>query len=90
MTQLTFDMIRHRRSHYCTVQGSPRLQRALALLMDGQPHTSIEIRDYANVTSVSCCVDELRKNGYNIPKAEFVRTTDTGARVYVYQLKKGG
>lgn len=89
MTQLTFNMIRHRRSHFALVSESPRLQRALTLLLDGQPHTSIEIRDYANVTSVSCCVDELRKNGYDV-ECKFVRTTDTGARVYTYQLKKGG
>ena len=88
MTQLTLSMASHKRSHYASIADSPRLQRALSLLSDYQPHTSREIREYADVSSVSTTIDELRKNCCVI-ECRFVRTTETNARVYEYRLIKG-
>lgn len=45
---------------------SPRLQRALALLKDGKPHTTREIVRGANVVAVNSCIAELRQNGAEI------------------------
>lgn len=45
---------------------SPRLQRVLALLQDGQRHTTRDIVRRARVCAVNSCVAELRDNGFRI------------------------
>ena len=45
---------------------SPRLQRVLALLSDGQPHSTRDIVRRAKVMAVSACVAELRTHGAEI------------------------
>jgi hypothetical protein len=45
---------------------SPRLQRVLAVLRDGRPHTTREIVRRANVVAVNSCISELRANGAEI------------------------
>lgn len=45
---------------------SPRLQRVLALLQDGAPHTTRDIVRRAKVCAVNSCIAELRDNGYRI------------------------
>lgn len=45
---------------------SPRLQRVLALLKDGRPHTTREIVRRAHVVAVNSCIAELRENGAEI------------------------
>ena len=45
---------------------SPRLQRVLALLKDGKPHTTREIVRKAHVVAVNSCIAELRANGAEI------------------------
>lgn len=42
---------------------SPRLQRVLAVLKDGRPHTTRSLIREANVCSVSSCIAELRCHG---------------------------
>jgi hypothetical protein len=45
---------------------SPRLQRVLAVLRDGKPHTTREIVRRAHVVAVNSCIAELRANGAEI------------------------
>ncbi|KJS43523.1 helix-turn-helix domain-containing protein [Roseovarius sp. BRH_c41] len=45
---------------------SPRLQRVLAVLKDGRPHTTREIVRRAHVVAVNSCISELRANGAEI------------------------
>ena len=44
----------------CNVNGSPRLQRVLAVLSDGKPHTTLEIAQDAHVVAVDTAIRELR------------------------------
>jgi hypothetical protein len=50
------------------VETSPRLQRVLRLLRDGQEHSTRDIIVRANVCAVNSCIAELcdPKNGYDI------------------------
>ena len=82
-------MKKKKRSHYAIAHRSERLKRIYNLLKDGREYTSRQIVKLANVIALSASIDEMRKNGFCI-SCHYVRTTDTGARVYVYQLKKGG
>jgi len=45
---------------------SPRLQRVLALLSDGRPHTTRDIVRKARVMAVNACISELRHHGAEI------------------------
>lgn len=45
---------------------SPRLQRVLALLSDGRPHTTRDIVRKARVMAVNACISELRFHGAEI------------------------
>lgn len=65
---------------------SPRLQRVLALLRDGRPHTTRMIVRKARVMAVNACVAELRQHG-----AEILchRARVNGAWRYYYTMTKG-
>lgn len=45
---------------------SPRLQRVLAVLKDGRPHTTRQIVRSAGVCAVNSCIAELRQHGAEI------------------------
>ena len=45
---------------------SPRLQRVLAVLADGRPHTTRDIVRKGRVMAVNACVSELRAHGAEI------------------------
>lgn len=45
---------------------SERLQRVLAVLADGRPHTTRAIVRKARVMAVSACISELRQHGAEI------------------------
>lgn len=64
---------------------SPRLQRVLALLSDGRPHTTRDIVRRARVMAVNACISELRHHG-----AEIVCTQRIvgEARRFSYQMTK--
>jgi len=65
---------------------SPRLQRALAVLADGKPHTTREIVRKGRVMAVSACVSELRHHGAEIEcRQELVN----GQRRFFYTMLKG-
>lgn len=70
--------------HAATVDSSPRLQRVLELLRDGQEHSTQEICLEARVMAVNSCIAELRANGYAVETAR--RKTDGGQRYYTYRL----
>jgi len=48
------------------IDKSPRLQRVLAVLWDGLPHTTLDIIQQANVCAVNSIIAELRDNGFSI------------------------
>lgn len=52
--------------HYAKIENSDRLRRVLAVLSDGQPHSTLEIIAYARVCAVNSCIAELRMNGFRI------------------------
>jgi hypothetical protein len=58
---------------------SPRLQRVLRLLADGEWHSTMTIIQEANVCAVSAVVSELRANGVAIECAQ-------RGKVWVYRL----
>ncbi len=64
---------------------SPRLQRVLALLRDGRPHTTRDIVRRARVMAVNACISELRQHGAEIHcTAQFVN----GKRRFFYTMTK--
>jgi hypothetical protein len=66
---------------------SPRLQRVLALLGDGRPHTTRDIVRRARVMAVNACVAELRTHGAVILCR--VEVLPNGQRRYYYTMTKG-
>lgn len=52
--------------HFAHLSSSRRLQRVLAVLRDGRPHTTREIVRRADVCAVNSIVSELRANGFAI------------------------
>lgn len=53
--------------NYARYETSDRLQRTLEFLLDGQPHTTRDIANGADICAVSAAVDELRENGFDVP-----------------------
>jgi len=51
--------------HYAAYRKSDRLQRLLALVLDGKPRTTMEIINGAGVCAVNSAACELRENGFN-------------------------
>ena len=64
---------------------SPRLQRVLALLSDGRPHSTRDIVRKACVMAVPACVAELRHHGAEIRCVK--QATPYGWRFY-YSMTK--
>ena len=67
---------------------SPRLQRVLALLSDGKPHTTRDIVRRARVMAVNACVAELRQHGATITCVKQAARNGGGWRFY-YTMTKG-
>lgn len=70
--------------HAARLIASPRLQAVLAVLSDGEEHSTLEIIHEAGVCAVNSCIAELRTNGYHIACRQ--RKAPGGGRVFVYQL----
>ena len=60
---------------------SPRLLRVLAVLSDGEPHTTRDIADAANVVAVDTAIRELRGYPNHLP----IHRSQKG-HVHSYQL----
>lgn len=65
---------------------SPRLQRVMALLSDGQQHTTRDIVRRARVMAVNACVSELRAHGAEIDCTQRLKD---GQRLFYYRMTKG-
>ena len=65
------------------IENSERLQRVLALLQDGQEHSTLDIIIGAGVCAVSACVAELRAGGHAITCRR------TGKTKFLYKLERG-
>ena len=68
--------------HFARLKNSPRLQRVLSVLADGQEHSTREIVEKAQVCAVNSIIGELRDNGFPIPRARQQK------RVWFYRLGK--
>jgi hypothetical protein len=66
---------------------SPRLQRVLAVLSDGRPHTTRAIVRRARVMAVNACVSELRHHGAEIVCVK--RANPAGGWRFYYTMTKG-
>lgn len=66
---------------------SPRLQRVLALLSDGKPHTTRDIVRRARVMAVNACVGELRHHGAEIKCVKQAGPKGAGMRFYYTMTK---
>lgn len=64
---------------------SPRLQRALAVLSDGRPHSTRDIVRRARVMAVNAVVSELRQHGAEIICRAEVKD---GQRKFLYTMTK--
>ena len=73
--------------HSAAVERSPRLQRVLALLRDGNEHSTRAIVQECDVCAVNAIVAELRDNGYPVECRQEVRPG--GGRVWLYRLPRG-
>ena len=67
---------------------SPQLQKLLACLSDGRAWTTKEIGEATQIENVSTAISEMRRAGVNISRAKFVRTTETGAKIFEYKLEE--
>jgi len=63
------------------------LQKLLDCLIDGRPWTTRQLHEATGIENVSTTISELRRAGANISKARFVRITETGAKIYEYQME---
>lgn len=66
---------------------SPRLQRVLALLSDGRPHTTRDIVRRARVMAVNACVSKLRHHGAEIACVK--QAARQGGWRFYYTMTKG-
>ena len=66
---------------------SPRLQRALAVLSDGRPHTTRDIVRKARVMAVNATIAELRHHGAEITCVRQPAPTGGGWRWYYTMTK---
>jgi hypothetical protein len=69
--------------HSARLSRSDRLQRVADLLLDGRPHTTLDIIKAANVCAVNSIISELRANGMKI-------LCRRSGDVWQYQLLKEG
>ena len=65
---------------------SPRLQRLIAVLRDGRPHTTRSIMRKASICAINSCVAELRAHGAEIT---CTRQKVNGAWRFYYTMTKG-
>lgn len=64
---------------------SKRLQRVLAVLADGRPHTTRAIVRKARVMAVSACISELRQHGAEISCVKRAAKSPIGeGRIWVF------
>ena len=78
--------------HYARFIKSKRLQRLLALMLDGQVRTTLEIIQAADICAVNSAVCELRRNGFPLycinhsKPAQYQLTDPDAARALSAQL----
>ena len=70
--------------HAADLKSSPRLQRVLEFLCDGEGRTTRDIVIGADVCAVNSCVSELRDNGFDIKCRQ---VGQDGRRVWIYELR---
>lgn len=74
------------RSHAATLADSERLIVLHSILSDGLPHTTAELSERTGSMAIHSDVHELRQNGVAVGKARYVGLSQSGRKVYEYQL----
>ena len=69
--------------HAASLERSPRLRRALDLLLDGREFSTLEIALEAKVCAVNSIIAELRENGFAISCRQASHRTGP---VWLYRL----
>lgn len=73
-------------------RSSPRLRAVLDVLMDGEPHTTLDLVQRSGQVAVDTCVRELRNppNDFTVNRFCAVEHRDGGGarRVHFYQLAR--
>ena len=75
--------------HAARFERSERLQRAHALLSDGDWHSTRDLVANAQICAVNSVIAELRENGFYI-EGHWTRDPATGQRIYVYRMPFAG
>lgn len=75
-----------RRSHSGSIETSEILKRADLWVSRRFVFTSIEMQKALNLVSVRDVLRHLRSNGVPISPAKYERTTESGSRVFRYEL----
>ena len=82
--------------HYAKLNNSPRLQRLLAFLRDGKPHTTRNILKAIDICAVNTAICELRRNGFDVAcrcigkgRFEYQLERDTVAIIQTQSIPEG-
>jgi len=74
--------------HNRSINNSEQLQKAMALLSDYRPHTTLEIERATGSVCTGTLISELRHNDVPVSDAEYIGLTDGKNKVYQYRLIK--
>ena len=75
---------KNKRPHCGSVSKSKRLRDTLAVVRELKTCTTLQIHERTGSCKPSTDVDDLRRAGYPVSMAKFVRTTENGRKVYEY------
>ena len=64
-----------------------QMQKLFACLSDGKPWTTRQLHEATKMENVSTAISELRRAGVPVSRAKFIRRTESGAKIFEYQLK---
>ena len=71
--------------HCGNVSKSKRLRSTLAVVKELKTFTTLQLQERTGGMKVSTDIDDLRRAGYPVSMARYVRTTDAGRKVYEYR-----
>lgn len=81
---------KRRGMHYAKVEDSPRLQRVLAVLAEGNWHSTFNLNMNACVTSAGTAIAELKRNGYVIERQRIEGSQSFEYRLLPHEGRKTG
>ncbi len=72
-----------------SIATSERLQHTLAILRDGQPHSTWDLASQTRSCAVHSDIAALRQGGFTVSCSLVRVDPDTRRRVYEYRMKEG-